>query len=80
MSIFYHRSNFICLSLIFNTLNVELKLETCYRISLLYAINITYGNKELGNFQFSSNIVRVIKSRTVKWTGHVARMGNGKYL
>jgi hypothetical protein len=26
----------------------------------------------------SSNIVRVIKSRRVRWVGHVARMGEGR--
>jgi hypothetical protein len=32
-------------------------------------------NDELHNLSSSPNIVRVIKSRRMKWTGHVARMG-----
>ena len=32
-------------------------------------------NKELNDFYSSPNIVRVIKSRRMRWAGHVARMG-----
>jgi len=32
-------------------------------------------NEELNDFYSSPNIVRVIKSRRMRWTGHVARMG-----
>jgi len=32
-------------------------------------------NEELNDLYTSSNIVRVIKSRRMKWGGHVARMG-----
>jgi len=32
-------------------------------------------NEELNNLYCSPNIVRVIKSRTLKWVGHVACMG-----
>jgi len=32
-------------------------------------------NEELNDLYSSPNIVRVIKSRRVRWTGHVARMG-----
>jgi hypothetical protein len=32
-------------------------------------------NKELYALYFSPNIVRVIKSRRLRWAGHVARMG-----
>jgi hypothetical protein len=31
-------------------------------------------NEELHHFYCSLNIVRVIKSRRMRWTGHVARM------
>jgi hypothetical protein len=34
-------------------------------------------NDELHNLYSSSNIVRVIKSRRMRWAGHVARMGEG---
>ena len=32
-------------------------------------------NEELNDLYSSSNIARVIKSRRIRWTGHVARMG-----
>jgi len=32
-------------------------------------------NEELNDFYTSPNIVRVIKSRRMRWAGHVARMG-----
>jgi len=32
-------------------------------------------NEELNDLYSSPNIVRVIKSRSMRWTGHVARMG-----
>jgi hypothetical protein len=33
---------------------------------------------ELHNLYSSPNIVRVIKSRRMRWAGHVARMGEGR--
>ena len=35
-------------------------------------------NEELHSFFRSPNIVRVIKSRRLRWAGHVARMEEGK--
>jgi hypothetical protein len=35
-------------------------------------------NGELHSLYSSTNIVRVIKSRRLRWTGHVARMGEGR--
>jgi hypothetical protein len=35
-------------------------------------------NNELHNLYSSPNIVRVIKSRRMRWAGHVARMGEGR--
>jgi len=35
-------------------------------------------NEELIDLYCSPNIVRVIKSRRMKWAGHVARMGEGR--
>jgi hypothetical protein len=32
-------------------------------------------NEELNDLYSSPNVVRVIKSRRMRWTGHVARMG-----
>jgi hypothetical protein len=31
--------------------------------------------EEFKNWHFSLNMIRMMKSRKVKWTGHVARMG-----
>jgi hypothetical protein len=35
-------------------------------------------NDELHSLYSSPNIVRVIKSRRIRWAGHVARMGEGR--
>jgi hypothetical protein len=35
-------------------------------------------NDELHNLYYSTNIVRVIKSRRMRWAGHVACMGEGE--
>jgi hypothetical protein len=35
-------------------------------------------NDELHSLYSSPNIVRVIKSRRIRWAGHVARMGKGE--
>jgi hypothetical protein len=37
-------------------------------------------NDELHSQYSSPNIVRVIKSRSMMWAGHVARMGEGEVL
>jgi hypothetical protein len=37
-------------------------------------------NGELHNLYSSPDIVRQIKSRRMRWVGHVARMGEGKNL
>jgi hypothetical protein len=35
-------------------------------------------NKELNNLYSLTNIIRVIKSRRMRWAEHVARMGEGR--
>ena len=35
-------------------------------------------NKELRDFYSLPNIVRVVKSRRMRWAGHMARMGEGR--
>jgi hypothetical protein len=35
-------------------------------------------NEELSDLYSLSNIVRVVKSRRMRWTGHVVRMGEGR--
>ena len=37
-------------------------------------------NEELNDLYCSPNIVRVIKSRRMGWTGHVARMGEERWV
>ena len=37
-------------------------------------------NEELNYLYSSPNIVRVIKSRRIRWAGHVARMGEERVL
>jgi hypothetical protein len=32
-------------------------------------------NEELHNLYYSQSIIRIIKSRSMRWVGHVARMG-----
>jgi hypothetical protein len=39
---------------------------------------IKLHNDELHSLYSSPNIVRVMKSRRMKWAGHVARMGEGR--
>jgi hypothetical protein len=36
-------------------------------------------NEELHNLYSSPNIIRMIKSRRIRWAGHVARMGDIGY-
>ena len=35
-------------------------------------------NEELSDLYSLPNIVRVVKSRRMRWAGHVARMGEGR--
>ena len=35
-------------------------------------------NEELSDLYYLPNIVRVVKSRRMRWAGHVARMGQGR--
>jgi len=37
-------------------------------------------NEELNDLYSSPNIVRVIKSRRMRWAGHVARMGDARWV
>ena len=37
-------------------------------------------NEELNDFYSSPNIVRVIKSRRMRWAGHVARIGEERWV
>jgi hypothetical protein len=37
-------------------------------------------NEELHNLFFSPSIIRIIKSRRMRWAGHVARMGEKRNM
>ena len=37
-----------------------------------------FHNEEINVLYSSPNIVRVLKSRRMRWAGHVARMGRGE--
>ena len=39
-----------------------------------------YMNEELSDLYSLPNIVRVVKSRRMRWAGHVARMGEGRVV
>jgi transcription termination factor 2 len=52
----------------FNTEGTNIKVR-----SILFRLFIVF-NEELHNFYSSSSIIRMIKSRRLRWAGHVARM------
>jgi hypothetical protein len=37
-------------------------------------------NEELHNVYCSPNVIRMMKSRRIRWAGHVARMGRSAYV
>ena len=50
--------------------------QTSQMCSLLWVELRKLHNEELNDLYASPNIVRVIKSRIMRWAGHVARMGD----
>jgi hypothetical protein len=46
-----------------------------YLFIYLFIYVLIYINEELHNLYSSPSIIRMIKSRRMKWAGHVARMG-----
>jgi hypothetical protein len=49
-------------------------LRTCHAVVTRDPPNMVH-NKELHNLYSLSNIIRMIKSRRMRWAGHVARIG-----
>jgi hypothetical protein len=63
------------------TLREEHRLRVLRRICGLKRNEVTGGwrklhNEELNKLYFSPSIVKMIKSRRMRWTGHVARIGS----
>jgi hypothetical protein len=47
-------------------------------ILLFFHCCLSVVNEELRDLYSSPSIIRIIKSRRMRWAGHVARMGGGK--
>jgi len=75
------RLNFMCQSfvtrclLIFTEMSKILNSEMHETDNNKLQYQVLRYNEDLNDLYSSPNIVRVIKSRRMRWTGHVARMG-----
>jgi len=64
------------------TVSVSYRTATCFDVytsssgSFLFSM-LKLHNEELSDLYSLPNIVRVVKSRRMRWAGHVARMGQG---
>ena len=52
----------------------------CFRYIIVNGEWRKLHNEELSDLYFFPNIVRVVKSRRMRWAGHVARMGEGRVV
>jgi hypothetical protein len=50
------------------------KLNATHQL-LVHADDVNLHNEELHNLYCSQSITRIIKSRRMRWTGHIAQMG-----
>ena len=77
----YDMCGIIVLNLIISDKNVlqtlSMKIDICIVALLLCQIPyvLYHCNEELNDLYSSPNIVRVIKSRRMRWAGHVVHMG-----
>jgi hypothetical protein len=56
-------------------------MQFSWERKLIYNKFYFVHNEELHNLYSSPNIIRMIKSRRMRWAGHVARMGRrGMYI
>ena len=53
----------------------DLRVQCVFTVLFVILLGHRLHNEELNDLCFSPNIVRVIKSRRMRWAGHVARMG-----
>jgi hypothetical protein len=49
-----------------------------WRSKYIFILRLVLHNDELHDLYSSPNIVRVFKSRRMRWVGHVARMEEGR--
>jgi hypothetical protein len=75
--LFFSPKSFVFPSHIKN-LKIKIKKTVILPVVLYGAKLEKPHNDELHSLYSSPNIVRVIKSRTMRWAGHVARMGKGR--
>ena len=54
-----------------------LSFDLSFQFVILHLV-ISVCNEELRDLYFLPNIVRVVKSRGMRWAGHVGRMGEGR--
>jgi hypothetical protein len=51
-----------------------------HQVGDIFELNIKLRCQKVKDLHFSPNIVRVMKSRRIRWAGHVARMGEKKVV
>jgi hypothetical protein len=68
-----YKSAYICIY-IYIYIERERERERPKRIEMTEGLRKLH-NEELHNLYASPNIIRMIKSRRIRWAGHVARMG-----
>jgi hypothetical protein len=54
---------------------VEYDQLLLYKFALKYIRPLEVHNEELHNLYSSPSVIRMIKSRRMRWVGHAARMG-----
>jgi hypothetical protein len=59
----------------FTALNINCNLPRNIDFSLIISLMRKLHNEELHNLYSSPNIIRQVRSRRLRWAGHVASMG-----
>jgi hypothetical protein len=68
----------ICLSLTSRLVSLSSRMEIILVLFVVVAPWRKLHRGDLHNLYPSSDIIRQIKSRRMRWAGHVARMGEGR--